>query len=160
MSDMLAASSPRLRNGDVLAGIVVNKADFGLFIDVGGVVGLCHSSKSRRAWQTHAIGDRVTVAVIGVDKRMVWLRLVASLASANRAAAQIEARLAFPSWLSTIGVAKAFGVIGVAKTSEAEFRVEIGVSKFSEAILDAIPVSVDGVDVEVHHTGPIHFARE
>lgn len=72
--------------------------------------------------------------------------------TANRAAAQIEARLGSPPWLRTIGVAKA--------PRDGGFRVEIGVAELSEAILSAIPTSVDGVEVEVHRVGPIRFARE
>lgn len=62
-----------LKEGDVLEGRVVNLADFGAFVDIGGLEGLVHLSEL--SWKRIAtpgekvnIGDEVQVYVLNVDR--------------------------------------------------------------------------------------------
>jgi small subunit ribosomal protein S1 len=62
----------RLRAGDVLSGKVTNLADFGAFVDLGGVEGLIHISQLswRRLYHpSDAVtpGEKVRVVVLSVD---------------------------------------------------------------------------------------------
>ena len=63
----------RLEEGAVLTGTVKNITDYGLFIDLGGIDGLCHASDI--SWggfghpsEIHHIGDKITVKVLKFDK--------------------------------------------------------------------------------------------
>jgi small subunit ribosomal protein S1 len=61
-----------IREGEVFEGRVVNLADFGVFVDIGGIEGLVHVSEL--SWKrinspTEILkkGDKVSVCVLGVD---------------------------------------------------------------------------------------------
>lgn len=75
-SDLLA----KLAEGDVLDGRVINLADFGAFVDVGGVEGLVHLSEL--SWKRISqpaevleVGDQVKVYVLNVDRERERLAL-------------------------------------------------------------------------------------
>lgn len=62
-----------LKEGDVREGYVVNIADFGAFVDIGGVQGLVHLSEL--SWkrisnpsEEVSVGDTIEVLVISIDK--------------------------------------------------------------------------------------------
>lgn len=62
-----------LKEGDVREGRVVNLADFGAFIDIGGIEGLVHLSelswkRVNKPSERLQLGDKVTVYVLGVDR--------------------------------------------------------------------------------------------
>ncbi len=62
-----------LQEGDVREGYVVNIADFGAFVDIGGVQGLVHLSELSWKRISHPsevvmVGDTIDVVVISVDK--------------------------------------------------------------------------------------------
>jgi small subunit ribosomal protein S1 len=61
-----------LQEGDVREGYVVNIADFGAFVDIGGVQGLVHLSELSWKRISHpsevvSVGDTIDVVVISVD---------------------------------------------------------------------------------------------
>jgi len=63
----------RLEGGIVIDGIVKNITNYGLFIDLGGIDGLCHVSNM--SWtrvghpsEMHHIGDKITVKVLKFDR--------------------------------------------------------------------------------------------
>jgi small subunit ribosomal protein S1 len=61
-----------LEEGEIRTGRVVNLADFGAFVDIGGIEGLVHVSELSWKRVTHPneavrVGDRVEVYVLGVD---------------------------------------------------------------------------------------------
>lgn len=63
-----------LREGDVVEGIVKNLADFGAFIDLGGIDGLCHITDMSWGRVSHPsevlkINDRVQVKVLKIDPK-------------------------------------------------------------------------------------------
>ncbi len=69
-----------LREGSILKGRVINLADFGAFIDVGGVEGLVHLSEL--SWKRVnapadilAVGDEVEVYVLNIDQERERLAL-------------------------------------------------------------------------------------
>ena len=59
-----------LTPGDALDGVVANVRDFGVFVDLGGLLGLVH--RSELGWDPEAAppsrGDRVSVRVLEVDR--------------------------------------------------------------------------------------------
>jgi small subunit ribosomal protein S1 len=62
-----------LNEGDVRAGIVRSVMDYGAFVDLGGMDGLLHISELAWRYVKHpnevlAVGDRVEVYVLGVDR--------------------------------------------------------------------------------------------
>lgn len=62
-----------IEEGDVIEGKVVNLADFGVFVDIGGVEGLVHLSelswkRVQNAAELVQKGDRVKVQVLNVDQ--------------------------------------------------------------------------------------------
>jgi small subunit ribosomal protein S1 len=62
-----------LKEGDVLTGAVTSVADFGVFIDLGGVDGMIHMSEMSWTKIGHPsdlvkVGDQVQVQVLGVDR--------------------------------------------------------------------------------------------
>ncbi|MEW5988559.1 MAG: S1 RNA-binding domain-containing protein, partial [Chloroflexota bacterium] len=62
-----------LKEGDVRDGRVVNLADFGAFIDIGGIEGLVHLSelswkRINKPAERLQLGDKVKVYVLGVDR--------------------------------------------------------------------------------------------
>ncbi len=64
----------RLQEGVVIDGIVKNITDYGLFIDLGGIDGLCHVSnmswgRSRHPSEMHHIGDKIMVKVLNFDRQ-------------------------------------------------------------------------------------------
>lgn len=75
-SDLLA----KLSEGDVLDGRVINLADFGAFVDIGGIEGLVHLSelswkRVSRPAEVLEVGDRVKVYVLNVDRERERLAL-------------------------------------------------------------------------------------
>lgn len=71
-----------LQPGDILEGTVRRLADFGAFVDIGGVDGLIHLSelswkRVKSADEVVSVGDQVKVTVLGVDpeKKRISLRL-------------------------------------------------------------------------------------
>ena len=63
----------RLEEGVVIDGIVKNITNYGLFIDLGGIDGLCHVSNMSRCRfghpsEMHHIGDKITVKVLKFDR--------------------------------------------------------------------------------------------
>jgi len=63
-----------LREGDVVEGIVKNLADFGAFVDLGGIDGLCHITDMSWGRVSHPsevlkINDRVQVKVLKIDPK-------------------------------------------------------------------------------------------
>ncbi|MDO9591863.1 MAG: 30S ribosomal protein S1 [Erysipelotrichaceae bacterium] len=71
-----------LEVGSTIEGVVRRLADFGAFVDIGGVDGLVHISelswkRIKRADEVVAVGDKVKVTVLGVDpaKKRISLRL-------------------------------------------------------------------------------------
>lgn len=69
-----------LREGDVREGRVVNLADFGAFIDIGGIEGLVHLSEL--SWkrvsnpaEVIALGDNVKVSILSIDSERQRLAL-------------------------------------------------------------------------------------
>jgi small subunit ribosomal protein S1 len=63
----------RIEEGTVLTGTVKNITDYGLFIDLGGIDGLCHASDIswggfRHPSEIHHIGDKITVKVLKFHK--------------------------------------------------------------------------------------------
>jgi small subunit ribosomal protein S1 len=63
----------RLQEGAVITGIVKNITNYGLFIDLGGIDGLCHVSdlfwgRFRHPSEMHDIGDKIIVKVLKFDK--------------------------------------------------------------------------------------------
>lgn len=72
----------RLKEGMSVEGEVVRLADFGAFIDIGGIDGLLPLSQMSWRWVDHPsdllhVGDRITVEIIGIDhdKQRVSLSL-------------------------------------------------------------------------------------
>jgi len=72
----------KLDIGSVVEGEVVRLADFGAFIDIGGIDGLLPLSQMSWKWVDHpadilAVGDRIKVEIIGIDadKQRVSLSL-------------------------------------------------------------------------------------
>lgn len=72
----------RLEVGQVVEGEVVRLADFGAFIDIGGIDGLLPLSQMSWRWVDHpadilAVGDKINVEIIGIDheKQRVSLSL-------------------------------------------------------------------------------------
>ena len=70
----------KLEEGDILKGRVINLADFGAFIDVGGVEGLVHLSEL--SWKRVnapadilEVGDEVEVYVLNIDEERERLAL-------------------------------------------------------------------------------------
>jgi small subunit ribosomal protein S1 len=62
-----------LREGDIRQGRIVNLADFGAFVDLGGVEGLVHLSELSWKRVVHPseilqVGDLVSVYLLGVDR--------------------------------------------------------------------------------------------
>jgi len=62
-----------IRVGDVLEGTVSNIAEFGIFVNLGGIEGLVHISeiswhKVRKIDELYKIGDKVKVQVIDIDR--------------------------------------------------------------------------------------------
>lgn len=59
-----------LKPGDAVDGVVANTRDFGVFVDLGGLLGLVH--RSELGWDPEAVpparGDRVSVRVLEVDR--------------------------------------------------------------------------------------------
>lgn len=75
-SDLLA----KLEEGDILDGRVINLADFGAFVDIGGVEGLVHLSELSWKRINHPaevleVGDQVKVYVLNVDRKRERLAL-------------------------------------------------------------------------------------
>ena len=71
-----------LQAGETVEGVVRRLADFGAFVDIGGVDGLVHLSelswkRVKSASEVVSVGDRVKVTVLNVDpeKRRISLRL-------------------------------------------------------------------------------------
>jgi small subunit ribosomal protein S1 len=71
-----------LEVGSTIEGVVRRLADFGAFVDIGGVDGLVHISelswkRIKRADEVVSVGDKVKVTVLGVDpvKKRISLRL-------------------------------------------------------------------------------------
>lgn len=68
-----------LKSGDAVEGVVASTRDFGVFVDLGGLLGLVH--RSELGWDPEALpparGDRVSVRVLEVDreKRKVSLSM-------------------------------------------------------------------------------------
>jgi small subunit ribosomal protein S1 len=63
-----------LSEGDVIEGTVVNLADFGAFVDIGGMEGLVHISELSWKRQIRPIdivnvGDQINVTVINIDEK-------------------------------------------------------------------------------------------
>ncbi len=63
-----------LAEGDVITGTVVNLADFGAFVDIGGMEGLIHVSELSWKRQVQpsdvvAVGEEVEVCVLNVDQK-------------------------------------------------------------------------------------------
>ena len=72
----------RIEVGQVVEGEVVRLADFGAFVDIGGIDGLLPLSQMSRRWVDHpadilSVGDRINVEIIGIDhdKQRVSLSL-------------------------------------------------------------------------------------
>jgi small subunit ribosomal protein S1 len=62
-----------LNEGDVRSGTVRNLADYGAFVDLGGVDGLLHVSELAWRYAKHpgevlSVGDRVEVYIVSVDR--------------------------------------------------------------------------------------------
>jgi small subunit ribosomal protein S1 len=62
-----------LKEGDVLTGLVTSVADFGVFVDLGGVDGMIHLSELSWTKINHPgdllkSGDKIEVQVLGVDR--------------------------------------------------------------------------------------------
>ncbi len=63
----------QITKGDILDGEIVNLADFGAFVDIGGVEGLVHISemswkRNVKASELIDIGDKVKVYVLNIDE--------------------------------------------------------------------------------------------
>lgn len=73
----------RLENldiGDVITGKVVGLVHFGVFIDLGGIDGLVHTSEldwadTKRTDEIAALGDEMQVQVIGIDRERERIQL-------------------------------------------------------------------------------------
>ncbi len=75
-AEMLAS----LNDGDVFEGRVINLADFGAFIDIGGIEGLVHLSelswkRINKPADVLKVGDSVKVAVLNIDRKRERLAL-------------------------------------------------------------------------------------
>lgn len=62
----------KLKVGDTVSGEVVRLADFGAFVDIGGIDGLLPLSQLSWRWVDHPadilkVGDKINVQVIGID---------------------------------------------------------------------------------------------
>ncbi len=71
--DQKARLMEEIQEGDVRSGVVTSVADFGVFVDLGGVDGLIHVSEL--AWnkvghpsEVVKVGDPVQVKVLGIDR--------------------------------------------------------------------------------------------
>ncbi|MDX1613863.1 MAG: S1 RNA-binding domain-containing protein [Candidatus Promineifilaceae bacterium] len=78
MKEIRAAQRTRLMNeleeGDDRSGRVVNLADFGAFVDIGGIEGLVHVSELSWKRVSHPsevlqVGDKIDVRVINIDEQ-------------------------------------------------------------------------------------------
>jgi len=63
-----------LEKGAILDGIVTNIKDYGLFVDLGGIVGLLHITdmswgRVARPSDLHQVGDEITVKVLKFSRR-------------------------------------------------------------------------------------------
>ena len=71
-SDALQSTRQKLTAGEPVQGTVVSLADFGAFVDIGGVEGLVHVSEISRARVQHpnevlSEGQEVTVKILKID---------------------------------------------------------------------------------------------
>ena len=70
----------QIHKGDVLEGTINNITDYGLFVDLGGIVGLVHVSNlswtpTRHPAKLHEIGEQVSVKVLDVDESAMKVTL-------------------------------------------------------------------------------------
>ena len=73
MKEIRAAKRHDLEEGDICDGRIVNLADFGAFVDIGGIEGLVHLSELSWNRVNHPadlleVGDEVQVYILGVDE--------------------------------------------------------------------------------------------
>lgn len=74
------AAFKRIQKGDVLEGTINNITDYGLFVDLDGIVGLVHVSNMSWTPMQHPAklyeaGDKVTVKVLEVDEKTMKITL-------------------------------------------------------------------------------------
>src|SRR6056297_3340767 len=75
-----AAALKRIHKGDVLEGTINNITDYGLFVDLDGIVGLVHISNMswtpmKHPAKLYTIGDRIRVKVLDVDENAMKITL-------------------------------------------------------------------------------------
>ncbi len=75
-----AAALKRINKGDVLEGTINNITDYGLFVDLDGIVGLVHVSNMswtpmKHPAKQYEAGDRISVKVLDVDEKAMKVTL-------------------------------------------------------------------------------------
>lgn len=153
--DLLA----HLRPGDMVDGIVKNIADFGAFIDLGGLVGLLHSSQMGPLAKTITVGAAVKARVFKIDLENKKISLSAK-PSAPDPWEQLPARLAVGSKLdgkikkltpAGILVELMAGINGLVYQSDVKFAYPDGAAE--PKVGDVVGVTIRDIDVERRRIG-------
>lgn len=88
--DSLLAS---LHPGDMVDGVVKNIADFGAFVDLGGIVGLLHSSQMGPLAGTIEVGAVIRTRVVRIDREQKKISLTAKPVAAKPVASDTWTQL-------------------------------------------------------------------
>ncbi|GJI89014.1 S1 RNA-binding domain-containing protein [Duganella hordei] len=148
-----------LRQGDMMDGVVKNIADFGAFVDVGGIVGLLHSSQMGPLAATIEVGAMIKVRVIKIDLEQKKISLSAKPVAPD-AWEQVPARLAVGNKLD--GKIKKLTQAGVLIEIMAGISGLVFQSDFKHAypddsaapkVGDVVSVTIRDIDVERKRIG-------
>lgn len=157
--DSLLAS---LHPGDMVDGVVRNIADFGAFVDLGGIVGLLHSSQMGPLGGTIEVGAAIRTRVVRIDLEQkkislsakpvapvapaAWTQLPACLAVGSKLDGKIKKLTETGAFVEIMA-----GISGL--VFQSDFKLAYPDAVAAPKVGDMVSVTIRDIDVERRRIG-------